>query len=93
MGRILWLVGTYLSADFIRKILFSAGIGLASAAFFNTIIGLYLDKAINSYSGLPAAILGLMGLFGFDKALSVIIGALVIRASINAMSISFTKST
>lgn len=93
MPQLLILIGGYLASDLLRKVLLSAGLGLASGAFFTILINLYIDKAVNSLGQIPASILGLLGLFGFDKALSIIIGALVMRASINAMQISFRKAT
>lgn len=90
---LLLLVGGFLASDLLRRVLLSAGLGLATAAFFTTILNIYIDRVINNLGGMPASVLGLLGLFGFDKALSIIIGALVMRASINAMSISVRKAT
>jgi hypothetical protein len=86
------LLAGYISADLIKKVLLGAGIGIASGAFFNTLLTMYITKMMNSLGGIPASILGLLGKFGFDQALSVIIGALACRAAINAMQLSFTKS-
>lgn len=90
MLKLFYLIGGYLTADLLKKVLFGAGIGVASYAFFNSLINMYIDRAINNLGGIPASAIQLLGLFGLDKALSVIIGALVIRASINAMQIGLS---
>ena len=92
MARLLMLIGGYLSASLLKKLLLGAGIGIASGMFFNTLLNMYITKMMDSLGGMPSSIFGLLGKFGFDQALSVIIGALACRAAINAMQLSFTKS-
>lgn len=83
---------TFLTADLIKKLLIGAGLGLAAATFFKVLIQMYVDRAVQNIGALPGTVLQLLGLFGLDKALSIIIGALIMRAAINAMSISISKA-
>lgn len=56
------------------QILAGAGLGLATTTAFNTFLGYYKDRAIAELGQL-GSISGLLGLGGFDKAISIIIGA------------------
>lgn len=84
------LIG-FISVDLIKKLLIGAGIGLATAAFFNLLLQYVIEKLITNLGGIPADILKILGLFGLDKALSIIIGALFLRATIEAGKLSFKK--
>jgi hypothetical protein len=74
-----------------KNMLAGAGLGLATSAFILTILNQYIDTFANSMNGLQ--IIGLLAISGVDVAISVIIGALVTRATIASQSISLTKKT
>lgn len=75
----------------LATILTGAGLGLATSQFILTILNRYIDYAVNQMSGI--SVIGLLGLCGFDQALSIIIAALVMRATIQSQSISLVKKT
>jgi hypothetical protein len=91
MGKLLYLVGTFLLSGAIRQMLVGAGIGLVTSQFILTITNQYISKSFNSFSGVGVA-MGMMGLSGLDVALSIIIGAVVARATINSLKVSFSKA-
>lgn len=93
MGKLLYIVGTFLLSGSIKQMLLGAGIGLASASFILTITNRYIDSAIANMQGIGGAAIQIMGLSGLDVALSIVIGAVIARATINAMRVSITKST
>ena len=92
MPALLIALVAFISKDLIKKLLLGAGIGIASGFVFKTVLNIFIDKMINSLSGVGASFLQLCGLFGLDKCLSIIVGALAMRAAIMAMQLSFSKS-
>lgn len=82
----------FITGDLIKKLLLAAGIGVASSYFFNELIQYLITRMTINFSSLPASFISLLGMFGVDKALSIIIGALFMRASIMAMGLSFKKA-
>lgn len=74
-----------------KNMLTGAGLGLATSAFILTILNRYIDVFTQSMNGLQ--MIGLLAISGVDVAMSVIIGALVTRATIASQSISLTKKT
>lgn len=69
-----------------------AGVTLISGAVFNVILSIYINKAISASSSINPTYLGLLSISGLDHAISIIIGALVARATLMAANLSFTKS-
>jgi hypothetical protein len=74
-----------------KNMLTGAGLGLATAGFILTVLNHYIDSFAQSMNGLQ--IVGLLAISGVDVAMSVIIGALVTRATIQSQSISLTKKS
>ena len=91
MPALLIAVFTFITGDLIKKLLLGAGIGLASGAIFKAVLNVFIDKMITSLGGVGSSFLQLCGLFGLDKCLSIIVGALAMRAAIMAMQLSFSK--
>jgi hypothetical protein len=87
---ILLLLGAF-SSSAVLKFLVGAGLGLGTSAFMITFLNYYVDQAVGSTSAL-GAVAGLIGLSGLDKALSIVVGALVARVSINSLNIKLIKS-
>lgn len=88
---VIQIVG-FITADLIKKLLISAGFAVVATILFNQLIQYFIGKAVSNLGGLSGSFIGLLGLFGLDKAISIIIGALVMRASIMALNLSFKKA-
>lgn len=68
------------------KYIFSGFIGLASYKFIKTLIDKYINSAISQLNGI-GELSAVVNLAGFDTAISIILGAFAIRASIMAMGL------
>jgi hypothetical protein len=93
MGKILFTIGSWLLSNFAKKVLLGAGVAIVSSAVINTILSSFINKAINASSSIDQTYLGLLSISGLDQAISIIIGALVARATIVASSMSIKKIT
>ena len=74
------------------RVLIGAGLGFGTSAFLITFVNYYINKAVTTMSGTSADVLGLVALSGSDKGLSIIIGALVCRVTIQSLSLKMVKS-
>ena len=91
MPAFLFTLGSWLLTNFASKVLLGAGVAIVSSAIINTILTSFIEKAINASSSVDPTYLGLLALSGLDQAISIIVGALVARATIVASSMSFKK--
>lgn len=89
MWRILYNVLDLFANNSSRALLTSLGIGLVSATAVSVLLSQYIDTALSQASSMPS--LGLLGLFGIDTALSILLGAVLTRASIEASKLSIGK--
>lgn len=89
MWRILYNVLDLFANNSARALLTSLGIGLVSATAVSVLLSQYIDTALSQASTMP--LLGLLGLFGIDTALSILLGAVLTRASIEASKLSIGK--
>lgn len=72
----------------VSRILLALGIGLVTYTAIQALVHQFLDMAKGSITGLPYQILAILHLAGADQALSIIGGALLTRAAINAAKVS-----
>lgn len=70
-------------SNFLAKVLTSAGLAILGTLTFSQFINYFLSKAINSLNEVP--MLGLLGVVGFDKAISIIITAYMIRVYLSTV--------
>ena len=91
MKAILFGLTSWLLSNFAKNVLIGAGVTLVSGAVFNAILSAYINKAISATNQIDNTYLGLLSISGLDHAISIIIGALVARATLLAANISFTK--
>lgn len=68
------------------KYIFSGFIGLASYKFIKNLIDKYINSAVSELNGV-GELSAVINLAGFDTAISIILGAFAIRASIMAMGL------
>ncbi|MFW2098634.1 DUF2523 family protein [Acinetobacter sp. ULE_I057] len=91
MPALLFHIGSWLLSNFAKKVLFGAGVAIVSSAIINGILSKFIQKAIDASSNVDPTYLGLLSISGIDQAISIIIGALVARATIVASSMSLKK--
>lgn len=77
------------SGKTLQRFLTGAGVGLLTSQIVLTVVNSLIDKAVMQM-GLFSAV-GLLGLSGVDVGLSIIIFALVARATMASKALSFTK--
>ena len=68
-----------------------AGLGIATGAIVLTVVNFYIGK-VQQQAGLLGDMAGIAHLGGLDVALSIIIGAVVVRATLQATKIFVTKA-
>lgn len=80
-----------LSKTGLKNILLGAGIGLASAGVSLVVINYFISKITQTTGSIGYGVAGIFGLAGIDKALSIIIGAYVLKAMLQQGALSFRK--
>lgn len=73
------------------QMLKAGGLSILSATIIYTMAQTLINTMINSFGGLPTAILQLAGLAGVDVGLSVVTGALLGSAFLKSKSVSLGK--
>lgn len=92
MKAILFGLTSWLLSNFAKKVLIGAGVTIVSGAVINIILTTYINKAIVASSQIDSTYLGLLSISGLDHAISIIIGALIARATLLAANLSFKKA-
>ena len=92
MKAILFGLTSWLLSNFAKKVLFGAGVTIVSGAVINIVLTTYINKAIAASSQIDSTYLGLLSISGLDHAISIIIGALIARATLLAANLSFKKA-
>ena len=92
MKAILFGLTSWLLSNFAKKVLIGAGVTLVSGAVINIVLTTYINKAIAASSQIDSTYLGLLSISGLDHAISIIIGALIARATLLAANLSFKKA-
>ena len=64
----------------LKALMVGAGIGLASAGVSLIVINYFISKITEMTGSIGYGVAGLFGLAGLDKALSIVIGAYVLKA-------------
>lgn len=93
MLRVLyWILGLLLGSA-VKRILIGAGLALISSQAIQGLIDVYIGKALNGMSFSGSTAIMFLGLSGADVAISILIGALMARAFIEASKIGLRKVT
>ena len=72
------------------SVLAGAGLGLASGALVLTVINYYINQ-ISSSAGALGDMAAILHIGGMDTAISIVIGAVVVRAFLGATKLSLVK--
>ena len=92
MKALLFGLTSWLLSNFAKKVLLGAGVTIVSGAVINIILTTYINKAISASNQIDSTYLGLLSISGLDHAISIIIGALIARATLLAANLSFKKA-
>lgn len=91
MGKLLSLVLANFAGSAIKKLLVGAGLGVATGAIVLAVVNYYISK-IQQQAGILGDMAGIAHLGGLDVAISIVIGAVVVRASLFATKVFITKA-
>lgn len=91
MSKLLTAILSWAMSSFANKVLTSIGFVILGTISFGAFVNYFLNKAIASFSDIP--MLGLIGIAGIDKAISIMISAYVMRVYLATVvsSIKFVK--
>lgn len=92
MKAILFGLTSWLLSNFAKKVLVGAGVTIVSGAVINIILTTYINKAISASNQIDSTYLGFPFQACLDHAISIIIGALIARATLLAANLSFKKA-
>ena len=92
MGNFFYNIGQSLLSIGIKKALMGAGLGLASYAGLSAMLDSIITKATLEMQGGSAIALSFLGMSGMDTALSMIMSAVLVRATIFGASLSLVKT-
>lgn len=91
-ANLLYRVGESLLSVGVKKALAGAGLGLGTYAGISSLLDKMIADANAMLSAGDGKILSMIGLTGIDTALSIILSACVIRATINSSSLFLAKN-
>lgn len=98
MGALLKKILDIVLHGALKRLLIGAGLGLASTAILLTVINYYVDKLIQHLNSFGAVgqfgqgALALLGIAGVDIAISIVIGAYIVRFTIKKTQVFLMKS-
>lgn len=81
----------YLFGGMGKRVLVGMGLGIASGAISLVVINYYINKIVSS-AGALGDMAAILHIGGMDTAISIVIGAVVVRASLGATKLSLTKA-
>lgn len=93
MLKVLWWILGLLLGSAVKRVLIGAGLALISSQAIQGLIDVYINKALNGMSFAGSSAIMFLGLSGADVAISILIGALMARAFIEASKIGLRKVT
>lgn len=91
-----FLIGlaSFVVSGVVFRILASVVIGLTTASFVRSVINDYMSKAFSLMnSSMSSDVIGLLGVVGADKCLSVMAGALSFIAVYKSLKLIFVRSS
>ncbi len=91
MGEFLLGIGFRLLEGSIKRMLSGAGLSLVIATGIYKTVDSMINDVIHNLSTAPQLLLNFLGISGVDVALSMIVGALLARATIMQSQVFITK--
>lgn len=84
MGKLLTAIGTWLMSNLIGRALAGAGLAIAGSYTFGLFIDYFINKALAMLNNIP--MVGLIGVAGIDKAISILLTAVMIKVYLATVS-------
>lgn len=84
MGKLLTAIGTWLMSNFIGRALAGAGLAIAGSYTFGLFIDYFINKALAMLNNI--SMVGLIGVAGIDKAISILLTAVMIKVYLATVS-------
>lgn len=91
MPAIIVTILAWFSRYAVLKVLLYLGIGIGSYAIIQLFFDKYVNAALMQMGGLPSDLMYLVGISKIDKAISIVIGAMMVRAFIVSMRTMIAK--
>lgn len=91
MASLIIRILTWFASGLVFQALTAFGIGIFSMYFLNEITSSMIDSMRDAVTGLPPAVLGILGLAGFDKYLSIVLGTFVTVTYLRSMKFVLTR--
>ena len=92
MGNFLLNIGQSLLSVGIKKALLGAGLGVASYAGLSSMLDSMINASVAQMQGGSAIALSFLGMSGMDTALSMVMSAVLVRATIFGATLSIVKA-
>lgn len=91
MAGVLLRLLSYFAASLVFKILSSLGVGIFSMYFLNEIMTNLSNSMRDALTGLAPSVISILGLFGFDKYVSIVFGAFTTVMYLKSMRLLVTR--
>lgn len=92
MGNFFYNIGQSLLSVGIKKALMGAGLGVASYTGMSTMLDSMISQSVSQMQGGSDIALAMLGMSGMDTALSMVLSAVLVRATIFGASLSLFKT-
>lgn len=92
MGNFLFNLGQDLLSIGIKRGLMGAGLGVASYSGVSTMLDIMITQSFADIQGADPIALAVLGMSGMDTALSMVISAVLVRATIFGAGLSLFKT-
>lgn len=92
MGNFFYNIGQSLLSVGIKKALMGAGLGVASYTGMSTMLDSMISQSVSQMQGGSDIALAVLGMSGMDTALSMVLSAVLVRATIFGASLSLFKT-
>ena len=93
MAGILVRILTWFASELAFKLISGLGVSLFSMYFLNEIAASLITSMQESVTGLPTIVISILGIAGFDKYLSIVLGTFLTVIYLRSTQVIFTKKS
>ncbi|GAA0325006.1 DUF2523 family protein [Psychrobacter aestuarii] len=91
MPAVIVLILTWFTRYLILKVIAIVGVAVGSYAIIQTFFDKYVNAGLAQLGGMPSDLMGLVGIAHIDHAISIVLGAMSVRAFITAARTMLAK--